>query len=306
MNDLHDEVNSFEFSLTEEMIDQIIFYMEDQSGEYLINIKTGVIVPADSGENEDMAPLPQWRSSDGYLMMEKFVSSLHNPVYKEELRDVLSMGKGVFRNFKKIVKSYEPLKRRWYNFKDRYLKDLVVGWYNANNEASYFVRMGTDSLETDDIVMSDFSFSSDCVIGKEITFGIEERLFAEIFPDDPVMGRYYYAGIKEILSDPSKEILSVCAGAGDDGFAGIIWGVVWSCEEGSLLAIKEFYVKPEFRGLGLGKVMLEMLSDRASEAGLSRIHFEVPGSFPYIESMLEKQDYQPVSRSFGKKLPLSD
>lgn len=292
----------FEFSLTEELIDQIVFCMEDQGSEYRIDTGTGEIRPADKAEGDGFTDLPEWKSSDGYLMMEKFISTLHNPIYKEELRNVISIGRGVFRNFKKVVKSYDPLKKKWYNFKDRYMKDLVIEWYELNREAGYFERIGTETMDTEDIILSDFSFESGCLEKYEI-LKEERESFYGIFPDDPILGRFYYEKMRDVREDSGKPVISVCAGTGDGTFAGIIWGWVWSSPEGSLLIIKEFFVETRYRGLGLGKVLIDNLSRKVQEEGIDRIYFEVPGNFPYINLMLEKQGYRSVcstySRSFG-------
>ncbi len=288
----------FEFSLTDELIDQIIFCMEDQGNEYLIDPKNGEILPADKIGDRITAELPEWRSSDGYLMMEKFISILHNPVYKEELRQVMAVGRGVFKNFKKIVKSYDPLKKKWYNFKDRYMKDLVVEWYNVNVEAGYFERMGTESLETENIILSDFTLEYNCIDKYEI-MEEEKNSFFDIFPDDTVLGRYYFEKMRSIREEDGRHIVSVCANAGDSVPAGIIWGWVWSIPEGALLVVEEFFVLQRYRGLGLGKVLIQSLSERAREEGVSRIFFEVPGVFPHINMMLEKQGFISVGSSYS-------
>ena len=291
----------FDFPLTEELIDQIIFCMEDQENDYRIDPKNGEILQEGKIEDRAAAELPEWRSSDGYLMMERFISSLHNPVYKEELRQVMAVGRGVFKNFKKIVKSYDPLKKKWYNFKDRYMKDLVVEWYNINVEAGYFERMGTESLETENIILSDFTLEYNCV-GKYKILEEEKRSFFDIFPDDSLMGRYYFEKMRSIREEEDRHLVSVCANAGESIPAGLIWGWVWSTPEGTLLVVEEFFVRQQYRGLGLGKVLIQNLSKKAREEAIDRIFFEVPGNFPHINLMLEKQEFTAAGSSYSLSL----
>lgn len=288
----------FEFPLTEELVDQIIFCMEDQGTEYMIDPKNGEILSMEKKGDKTVVSLPEWRSSDGYLMMEKFISSLHNPIYKEELRQVMMVGKGVFKNFKKIVKSYDPLKKKWYNYKDRYMKNLVTEWYEVNIEAGYFEKMGTETMDTENIVLSDFDFKFNCIDAQEI-LDEERASFMEIFPDDPVLGRYYFEKMKQMREDKNKQIISVCAAAGSNDTAGILWGWLWGMPGETLLIVEEFFVQPRYRGLGLGKVLIQGLMGKAREEGIKRIFFEVPGNYPHINMMLEKQGFVPTGSSYS-------
>lgn len=307
------EIKNFKFELTDELIDQIIFCMEDQSNEYRIDINTGDLITVETA-HEETIPIPEWKSSDGFLMMEKFISSLHNPVYKEELRNVLSFGRGVFKNFKNIVKAHEPLKKRWYNFKDGYMKDLVVEWYTTYREAWHFEKIGTDTLETENLILSDFTFSSDCSRWENDISRAEEEFIQEVFKENVLLGQFHYENLVVVRKDPEKKIICVCAEALDGKFAGVIWGLDWTPgdtrerflqDEGSLLVVKVMYVEPLFRGLGLGKVLVEEFSKKAEEEeAAGKIFFEVPENLPFLSTMLEKQGYQPVSRTYTRKLSL--
>ncbi len=299
----------FTFELTEELIDEIIFCMEDQNTEYVMNRATGEIFPREtaslSGKDmKQMIDLPEWRSSDGFIMMEKFISSLHNPLYKEELRNVMSVGKGVFRNFKSTVKKYEPLKKRWYNFKDRYMKDLVIEWYTVSREAWHFTRLGSESIETENLVLSDFTFSTDCEWSDREILDAEESLVQEAYGKDSLLGRYHLESIRRWRSDPETPLLSVCSRALDGTFAGIMWGVFWCPgeEESALLMVKMLYVVPSFRGLGLGKALVNTFTEEAGKHVVRTILFEVPEKLYFMRNMLEKEEYQPATRIYTRDM----
>ncbi len=304
------DMENFEFELTAELIDEIIFCMEDQNTNYVINCKTGTIVPLAGGMPKDLETgafmnLPGWSSSDGFIMMEKFISSLHNPLYREELRSVMSRGRGVFRNFKQIVKKYEPLKKRWYTFKDRYMKDLVVAWYGVSKEAWHFEKMGKVSLETDNLILSDFTFPDNCSSQGLQSIEAEEKLIEEVFGRTSLLGRYHLERIRQLRTDPKVRILSLCAEALDGVFAGVMWGVLWSPpgDGGDLLLVKVLYVAPAFRGLGLGKTLVAKFTAKAAaEEAVERVYFEVPEGLSFIRSMLEKEEYQPVTRIYSRRL----
>ncbi len=306
-------MENFEFELTEELVDEIIFCMEDQNTEYVIHCVTGDIValdsiPQDDDDEETFADLPEWRSSDGFIMMEKFISSLHNPLYREELRSVISVGKGVFRNFKLIIKKYEPLKKRWYTFKDRYMKDLVLNWYGVSREAWRYEKMGKESLETENLILSDFTFSADCNRHEQESIEAEEKLIKEVFGEGSLPGQYQLERIRQLREDPGARILLLCAETLNGSFAGIMWGALWSpqapSEGGIMLIVKMLYVDPAFRGLGLGKTLIDKLIRKAEEAAVGIVYFEVPENLSFIRSLLEKEEYRPVTRIYFRPLLL--
>jgi hypothetical protein len=96
-----------DFDLTPEMIDKIAFAMEDQDERFAIDVATGELAPIAETEGpaaERFVPLPRWGPAEGFHLMQSFVSTLHNPVYRDLLSQSLTAGKGVFRQFKDTLK----------------------------------------------------------------------------------------------------------------------------------------------------------------------------------------------------------
>lgn len=153
------------FELTRELADQIIFAMEDQENEYVLDLQELELVPIDEvGSEEDdpdqegrFVPLPEWESVDGYNLMERFVDSLHNPGYRERLREILDSGRGVFRQFKNTVKERPEIAALWYRFKEREMRSLVIDWYGDVCELFGLDPVEPDFAETEDLVLSDFA-----------------------------------------------------------------------------------------------------------------------------------------------------
>ena len=107
-----------EFSLSEEVIHEIIFAMENQTSEFLFDSQDLNCCSIDKIQDLETSEvksrfykIPQWNSASGFRVMEQFVSELHNPIAREELKDVLFSGKSVFKNFKKVLDNFE---HRWY------------------------------------------------------------------------------------------------------------------------------------------------------------------------------------------------
>ncbi|MBQ7159749.1 MAG: GNAT family N-acetyltransferase, partial [Treponema sp.] len=90
------------FELTDSIAQSIIFAMENQGETFVLDAKTGAVVPAEnqSADEDVIYSLPRWDSHDGFELLESFVSNLHAPKAKADLKHVLIAGRGVFRNFK--------------------------------------------------------------------------------------------------------------------------------------------------------------------------------------------------------------
>ncbi len=117
------------FPLTEELVNQIIFAMEDQRHRFVVDRETGAMLreddlPAGEGrerraaaEDEEIGeaagggapegeepgaldgvpgprprylPIPSWGPAEGFHLMERFVLKLRNPIFAEMLREALS------------------------------------------------------------------------------------------------------------------------------------------------------------------------------------------------------------------------
>ncbi|MBQ9538126.1 MAG: GNAT family N-acetyltransferase, partial [Treponema sp.] len=99
------------FELADSLLDEIIYSMEDQGTDVVIDAQEGAVLPVDG----DIGPsfddidddksgryysLPKWTSSDGFELLRDFTNSLHSPLAREDLKRALNGGRGVFRRFK--------------------------------------------------------------------------------------------------------------------------------------------------------------------------------------------------------------
>ena len=67
------------FALTHEIIDNIVFWMEDQNGAFVINVRTGDVLnigdeDEDDVSEDDYADIPEWTPADGFGLMENFAA----------------------------------------------------------------------------------------------------------------------------------------------------------------------------------------------------------------------------------------
>ena len=123
-----------QFELTEALLDDILFSMEDQVGNFYIDCHEGVVVNWDDcrdemeeDEEEDrFIGLPEWDSSSGFRLMERFAAAFRNPLIRNELCAALNRGKGVFRAFKNTLGQYPEAEKLWFSFKEREMKREVI------------------------------------------------------------------------------------------------------------------------------------------------------------------------------------
>ena len=122
------------FELDNILIDDIIFHMENQDGDFVLDSQAGCVVDLFSNEYEDdpdteserYIALPYWSSNDGYRLMEKFAGGLKNPVVRQELSNALNRNKGVFRAFRDVLEQYPETEKLWFNYKEREMKNEVI------------------------------------------------------------------------------------------------------------------------------------------------------------------------------------
>ncbi|MDR0910903.1 MAG: GNAT family N-acetyltransferase [Spirochaetaceae bacterium] len=158
-----------QFELNEAQIDEILFVMEDQNSNFIFDTESGEIINldeqifTDKSENtrgDRYIDLPDWDSSEGFLLMEHFAASLKNPIIQNKLRAALDRGKGVFRAFKDVLAEYPEAEQLWYSFKEREMRKVVLDWYNAMRETWGLEKIGLEPEDTDDLIFEDFKFET--------------------------------------------------------------------------------------------------------------------------------------------------
>ena len=280
------------FRLTRELIDQIVFGMENQDRDYVLDTEEAAVVPAEQADpeatGERYIELPEWRSVDGYNLMEQFVATLHNPIYRERLRRILASGRGVFRQFKDTVRERREIERLWFTFKERRMREIVTEWYNDLRERDGLERLEatTTETETDQLVETDFVFRPAVHDEFDELRELDREAFSEIFADaDEETVSVYYdhlrSGAPELGSEGTRVSVAETP-AGD--FAGFLWSITRSFGEVSVAFVEQIYVVPEFRGLGIARELLMRLCHQAHEERISEVHLSLEGSALDLES----------------------
>jgi predicted GNAT family acetyltransferase len=121
--------------LTDSMIDDIAFAMEDQEMDSAFSIKRTVVVNrSDEGEGDDelLVDLPNWTSRDGFSLMREYSESCPDAKVRKLLaKELDSHQKGVFRRFKDCLAQYPELLSQWYAFKQFRMARIIRQWYGS-------------------------------------------------------------------------------------------------------------------------------------------------------------------------------
>lgn len=286
------------FQLTPEIIDMIIFGMENQSDEYCVDIKTGDVISETQAyeecEDKDIdtfvIPVPDWLPADGFQLMESYVASLHNPIHKESLRKVLSAGRGAFRNFKNIVKEHESLTQQWYLHKEKVMRSRVVEWYNINSEILKYSDIDENTDETENLILTDFVFNVDCSKWENLTNEKSDESIRESLGDqEELLAEYLISRNRSSFNIPGKIPVSVCAETADGEFAGCISGemVETGVTRRLVVIANVIWVEKKFRGMGLARHLIDDFSKNAIARKAERIIFELPGKGSLLNLTLE-------------------
>lgn len=281
-----------QFELTEALLDDILFSMEDQEGDFYIDCREGVVVNRDdftddsdgddpaNDEEDRFIGLPEWDSSNGFRLMERFAAAFRNPLIRNELCVALNRGKGVFRAFKNVLSIHPEAEKLWFSFKEREMKREAIRWYNGLREEWGLKKIGFEPEETADLLLEDFHFRA----LEERDRAAAEELHSLCTKDAlPVYSRDY-----------AEDEVSLMAETGQNEFA----GYVSAARRDNNIYIFALEVKPEFRGLGIGKALLGHLLEKIKTGNPFRIYIDLPSDSEGFSRVLVREGFSPQTTRY--------
>ena len=296
------------FSLTDELVLDIVEALENQEKQFLVDAKNCILVEktqsvGDDGEN--YYEIPKWTSENGFLLREKFVKELHSPLVQEELQEILHSGRGVFRNFKLALKKYPEIEKKWHIFKNRSFALFINDWYNGLREVWGLEKLDQIPEYDENLIHDDFSF---CKIEEEFD---KDELFAqmnEIFRIDcqncseEVKAALYDMWKKRFLSADSAKLTGfICRSLSED-FAGCIIANPVSEKQEYVVSLSTFFVPESFRGLGIGSELLSLYLEELKKNGKKWIVIPELITPEIIEPLLFRMGFEKVGSGYAAKL----
>lgn len=291
------------FELSDTIIDDILFSMEDQGSEWFFDSKNKTVASREMVEEvglegdfneDDFYELPSWNSDDGFELMESFTANLHTPAARAELRQVLSGGRGVFRNFKNVLKKYPEVERRWFLFKNKMMRARVSEWYSGLRESWGLERLAEEDIdmsqETDELLLDDFIFD-------EYDFGSDwsdvERGLSDLMDGNTELERIKLFLLKHQsnVSKPENKYGFVCRTL-EGEFAGCLLISESPSDLGKAVFFTDFFVVQNYRGLGIGRMLLSKSLAFLTNRGIR---------FCYVSGTLVPETFRLTFEQFGFK-----
>jgi len=284
--------NFMHFELSQALIDEILFFMEDQEGKFRLDTQEGMVINTDDEkfdkEDDDCyVSLPDWGPSNGFRLMERFTAGLHNALVREELSAALNRGRGVFRAFKDTLSQYPEIEKLWFDFKDREMKREVISWYNALRESWGLELIGEEPEDIAGLALEDFRFRQGTAQDKDKAQELHRACSSEndgehgdIFAS---MGEWVFPG----------DVCFVAETAGGE-FAGYISGA----RNGNILRICAVAVQPEYRGLGLGKALVARVLEQADREKIPHVSIDLPAGQEHFSRALLREDFKPCVQRY--------
>ncbi|AIW89898.1 MULTISPECIES: GNAT family N-acetyltransferase [unclassified Treponema] len=275
------------FILSPEMLNDIIFSMENQTEILLFDALEGVCVAADTiGDNYETVideqryyNLPKWTSAHGFHVMEQFTALVHNPLLREALLNALGQRKGVFRRYKEALKTAPAVEREWYRFKDQQMNAAVYEWYNDLRKLWGLEKISFEDETDSQLLQEDFTFQIEKydALNTELLRNFIRKTETTSDDSDKIISfddfdekAAFEAG--SLLGYTAFFDANVCAAAGqkygttqhnavyitaynENGLCGVCSVIAFPFNES--FCIPFLRVLPEYRGLGLGKELLQ-------------------------------------------------
>lgn len=261
------------FNLTDELLEEIISAMENQEAVFVVDAVTCKLVEKINGQNEPdedkYYSLPEWKPADGFAIRDAFVNQLHSPLAHDELQNVLHSGRGVFKNFKNVLKEYPEVDKRWHIFKRKMMSARISQWYDSLREIWGLEKLDQFSESEDGLVYDDFAFKeyNPSVDKKTILLNISYDLDDEENLPSEVQNAIYGMWRTQFENDDAPEQSGYVCNSLSDDFAGCITASSSFKNQDKIMVITSLFVPEQFRGLGIGTELISMCISKLQNSG---------------------------------------
>lgn len=270
------------FELTKSLIDDIIFSMEDQNGDFAFDAKNACVISLDSmlrseidelDDNESLYSLPEWNSDDGFKLMEDFEESVRIPKIKMELHQALSNGRGVFRNFKNVLKQYPHIEKRFQAYKESKMRSVVVEWYNSLRESWGLEKLSQDIEDYTELIQEDFEFQTynhqkddDCIITEAKK--IADEIKADFNGEEGFAIAHYW--LRKFDFEEASDIGGIVCRTTSDEFAGCLLFTDCKSFAKNVVALTAVFVNQNYRGIGITRELFSRSLSLLKKRGIQQ------------------------------------
>ncbi len=279
--------------------------MENQSEESVLDAKKQKIISleVDSDQTideENIYALPVWTSKDGFNLLEDFVSTIRIKSIYDELREVLSNGRGVFRNFKNVLKKYPKIEKRFRLFKNKEMREFIFDWYNTLRESWGLEKQSQDFEDYDELTQEDFIFRGydfqkdrDCVAEMAGVVADEIKAFytGELGLAVSQLWTQHFNNSFNSGNSPKSVNGYVCRTLSDE-FAGCLLFSFCPSFAKETVVLTACFVDQNYRGLGIVRELFSQCIPYLKERGVHRFIIEQSAVPFYLEPLLTRCGFE--------------
>ena len=295
------------FALTESLLNEIQTALENQEQQFLVDAAQNKLVEKTDGlkgDDEFFYELPEWDSAAGFKLREDFVSNLNSPLAHEALQEVLHSGRGVFRNFRNVIKDYPEVEKRWHIYKNNKMMCYINNWYNNLREVWGLEKLDYVPESDDNLIHDDFSFTAYSQDNKKelllhMTAAFRER--NENLSQELSQAIYNIWLEQFELAESKGELGFICRSVSND-FAGCITVSQVSKNQEKVMALTSLLVPEAFRGLGIGTELINMCLSELKKLGKTWLilpNMTVPD---FLEPLLLRTGFDKIDSGYAAKL----
>ena len=295
------------FSLTESLLNEIQSALENQEQQFLVDAAQNKLVQKTDGlkgDDEFFYDLPEWDSAAGFKLREDFVERLNAPLAHEALQEVLHSGRGVFRNFRNVIKDYPEVEKKWHIYKNNKMMCYINNWYNNLREVWGLEKLDYVPESDDSLIHDDFSFTAFTQENKKELLLHMNAAFRERNENlSPELSQAIYnIWLEQFeLAESKGELGFICRSFSND-FAGCITVSQVSQKQEKVMVLTSLFVPEAFRGLGIGTELINMCLSELKKLGKTWLilpNMTVPD---YLESLLLRTGFNKIDSGFAAEL----
>lgn len=264
--------------LTPALVDDLIFALEDQGESQVLDVAEGRLC-SKKADGITLIPLPRWTGREGFQLMSDFVQRLTHPLARTELQKILDQGGGVFKAFKHRLKEEPVLYRQWLHFKRSRMEEVIWAWAQEWQEKMIVDRREEGDQEVMmDLLLEDFSLRPGKQSDWALLPDLDRAALGQEAREAGAEDAEWYRACKRRntpYGGADQTLLVAETPAGEVG--GLVWGKMWQDETlGPFFEVLLWWTSPEFRGLGLGRLLLQDATLTALREGAFRVLQQMP------------------------------
>ena len=296
------------FSLTESLLNEIQSALENQEQAFLVDAAQTKLVEKTEGlkgDDEFFYELPDWDSAAGFKLREDFVEKLNAPLAHEALQSVLHSGRGVFRNFRNVIKDYPEVEKRWHIYKNEKMMSYINNWYNNLREVWGLEKLDYVPESDDSLIHDDFSFTAyesksnkeELMLFMNAAFKArDENLDGELAQ---AIYNIWYEQFE--LAEAKGQLGFVCRSFSND-FAGCITAAYVSKKQEEVMILTNLFVPEAFRGLGIGTELISMCLSEFKKLGKKWLILPKMIIPDFLEPLLLRTGFDKIDSGYAVNL----